>query len=302
MSDFTHDAWGIYVALITLVSIVACGVLLKAMSTKRPAARDQIDTTGHTWDGDLTEWNNPLPLWWMWLFYITIVFGLVYLVLYPGLGAYEGTFGWSSSGQYQRERTEAAKAYKPVFERYAQQDVQTVAADAGARQIGQRLFMSYCAQCHGSDAGGSRGFPSLRDGDWLYGGAPEAIRTSITDGRTGLMPPMAKAVGNDEDVKDVAHYVLKLAGRTYDSLRAFRGKAKFDSVCAACHGANGTGNPQIGAANLTDEIWLHGGSEAWIIETINKGRKSIMPPHRNFLDADRIHLLTAYIYGLSQAK
>jgi cytochrome c oxidase cbb3-type subunit 3 len=299
VSDFFSDGWGIYIAVMTVASIIACAVLLQSLSTRRRGAGEPVETTGHTWDGDLAEWNNPLPRWWMWLFYITIVFSLAYLVFYPGLGAYEGVLKWSSGGQYENERAQADKAYKPIFEKYASQDVPVVAADGEARQIGQRLFLNYCAQCHGSDAGGSRGFPSLRDRDWLYGGAPEAIRTSIAEGRSGVMPPMGKALGGSEDVKDVAHYVLTLSGRTADSLRAYRGKLKFDTTCAACHGAQGGGNPQIGAPNLTDEVWLHGGTQAAIIESIEKGRGGKMPPHKGFLDADKIHLLTAYVYGLS---
>ena len=302
MSDFLNEGWGIYIALMTIASIGGCAVLLKSMSTKRSARAEQVDTTGHVWDEDLTEWNNPLPLWWMWLFYITIVFSVGYLVLYPGLGAYGGYFGWSSSGEYGEERKRADETYKPIFERYVKQEVKAVAGDADARRIGQRLFLSYCAQCHGSDAGGSRGFPSLRDADWLYGGEPEAIRTSISEGRGGLMPPMGAAVGSTEDVRDVAHYVLKLAGRTNDSLRAYRGKTKFETVCAACHGAAGKGNPQIGAPNLTDDVWLHGGSEASIVETITNGRRGTMPAHKEILDGDKIHLLTAYVYGLSAAR
>lgn len=302
MSDFVHDGWGIYVAVMTIASIIACAVLLKSVSTKRPRAGEQMDTTGHVWDGDLAEWNNPLPLWWMWLFYLTIVFAIAYLLLYPGLGAYRGFFGWSSGEQYEEERAEAARTYKPIFDKYAKQDVPAVAADPEARLIGQRLFLNSCAQCHGSDAGGSRGFPSLRDRDWLYGGDPETIRMSITEGRAGVMPPMGSALGSSEDVRDVAQYVLKLAGRTSDSLRAYRGKIKFEATCAACHGANGKGNPQIGAANLVDEVWLHGSSEASIIETITQGRRSVMPAHKELLDAEKIHLLTAYVFGLSAEK
>jgi cytochrome c oxidase cbb3-type subunit 3 len=302
MSDFVNDGWGIYVAIMTIASVIACAVLLRSMSTRRPRPDEHVATTGHTWDDDLTEWNNPLPRWWMWLFYLTIVFSLAYVVLYPGLGAYEGVLGWSSDGQYQRERAEAEKTYGPIFQKYARQEVQTVAADAEARQIGQRLFLNYCAQCHGSDAGGSRGFPSLRDGDWLYGGEPEAIRASIMNGRAGVMPPMGKALGGAEDVKDVAHYVLKLSGRTSDSLRAYRGKIKFDAICAACHGTQGKGNRQIGAPDLTDDVWLHGGSQSAIIETIEKGRTGAMPAHKGFLDADKIHMLTSYVYGLSAPK
>ncbi|MDH5533964.1 MAG: cytochrome-c oxidase, cbb3-type subunit III [Betaproteobacteria bacterium] len=300
MSDFTHEAWSIYIAVITLVSIVACAVLLKALSTRRVAKDEKVGTTGHTWDEDLEEWNHPLPRWWIWLFYITIWFSLAYLVLYPGLGSFAGYYGWSSHGQYEQEQQRAQAAYGPIFERYLKQEVAAVAADPEARQIGQRLFLNYCAQCHGSDAGGSRGFPSLRDADWLYGGEPEAIRASISEGRTGVMPPMGAAVGGDESVRDVAQYVLKLGGRTHDSLRAFRGEAKFKAVCAACHGPDGKGNPQIGAPNLADEVWLHGGSESWIIDIINKGRTSVMPAHRDFLDNGKIHLLTAYVYGQAQ--
>ncbi|MGE5522571.1 MAG: cytochrome-c oxidase, cbb3-type subunit III [Rhodospirillaceae bacterium] len=299
MSDFFHDAWGIYIAVITMASIVACAALLKSMSTKRKAAAELIDTTGHTWDGDLTEWDNPLPRWWMWLFYMTIVFGLIYLALYPGLGTYQGLLGWSSNGQYREEAAQAAQAYKPIFDRYVEQDVTAVAADPEARQIGQRLFLTYCAQCHGSDAGGSRGFPSLRDRDWLYGGEPEAIRASIAHGRSGVMPPMEKALGGSQDAKDVAQYLFKLGGRTSDSLSAYRGKQKFETVCAGCHGADAKGNRAIGAPNLTDEVWLHGSSEAAIVETITKGRTSKMPAHEPILDAAKIHLLTAYVYGLS---
>jgi cytochrome c oxidase cbb3-type subunit III len=299
MSDFIHSGWGIYIAVATLVSIAACAVLLKAMSTRK-SREEPVGTTGHTWDEDLAEWNNPLPRWWAWLFYITIVFGLVYLALYPGLGAYQGYFGWSSTGQYKSERAQAAAVYGPVFDRYMKKDVALVAADPEARQMGQRLFLNYCAQCHGSDAGGSRGFPNLRDRDWQWGGEPEAIRTSIADGRNGVMPPMGAAVGGGENVRDVTHYVLKLAGRTHDNLRAFRGKAKFDANCAACHGPEGKGNTQLGAPNLTNNIWLHGGSEASIMESITRGRSGVMPAHQDLLDAGKIHLLTAYLYGLSR--
>ena len=309
MSDFTSEVWGIYIALITLVSIIACAVLLKALSTKRAAPSQQVGTTGHTWDEDLTEWNHPLPRWWMWLFYITIVFSLVYLVLYPGLGSYAGYFGWSSQGQYQQERSKAAAAYNPIFDRFLKQDIKAVAADAEARQMGQRLFLTYCAQCHGSDAGGARGFPNLRDQDWLYGGDPETIKASIANGRNGLMPALGAVVGGDEGAKDVAHYVLSLSGRTHDSLRASRGKSTFNTVCVACHGADGKGNPALGAPNLTDNIWLYGGSEKTIIETVMKGRRAdtaaagatatAMPAHKDFLDEGKIHLLAAYVWGLS---
>jgi len=171
-----------------------------------------------------------------------------------------------------------------------------------ALAIGQKLFLNHCAQCHASDGGGSRGFPSLTDTDWLWGGAPEAIRTSITEGRNGVMPPLGAALGGEDDVKNVAHYVLSLSGRTHDKLRAFSGKPKFQQVCAACHGAEGKGNQQLGAPNLTDGVWLHGSGETAIIEQITKGRSNQMPAHKDLLSPAKIHLLTAYVYSLSQGE
>jgi cytochrome c oxidase cbb3-type subunit 3 len=298
MSDFVHDGWSFYIAIITVVSLLACGVFLKALSTQKLAKGEQAETTGHAWDG-LQELNNPLPRWWMWLFYITIVFSFGYLILYPGLGSYAGYLGWSSQGQYRDEQKQAAALYGPVIDRFLKQDALAVAANAEAREIGQRLFLNYCAQCHGSDAGGSRGYPSLRDSDWLYGGTTDAIRTTILGGRNGVMPPLGAALGGSEDVRDVVHHVLSLAGRTHDGLRAQRGKPKFAATCVACHGADGKGNQQIGAPNLTDDIWLHGGTEAAITESIVKGRMNQMPAHKDFLDEGKIHLLTAYVLGIS---
>lgn len=300
MSDFTGELWGVFIAVITMVSIAACAVLLASLTTRKVPKGESVQTTGHVWDEDLAEWNNPLPRWWIWLFYVTIVFGLAYLVLYPGLGRYQGWFAWTSTGEHQAERDVAAAQYGPLYAAFAAKDVKALAADPQARIVGQRLFLSHCAQCHGSDAGGARGYPSLRDGDWLYGGEPEAIKASITNGRNGTMPALGAAVGGDQGAKDVAHYVLSLSGRTHDTLRAFRGKKSFDTVCAACHGAEGKGNPQLGAPNLTDSIWLHGGSEAAIIETVMKGRKGEMPAHKAFLDADKIHVLAGYVYSLSR--
>jgi cytochrome c oxidase cbb3-type subunit III len=299
VSDFTSDFWGWYVAVMTVASVLACGVLLYTCSTKKPGG-GTLDTTGHTWDEDLSEWNNPLPRWWMWLFYITIVFGLVYIALYPGLGNYAGALGWTSSSQYTEEQRQAAAQYGPIFETYLQQDIVAVAANPEARAIGQRLFLNYCSQCHGSDAGGSKGFPNLRDADWLYGGEPETIKTSIANGRNGVMPPMGAALGSDSDVKNVAHYVMSLSGRTHDELRAAQGRQKFAGACAACHMPTGKGNPALGAPNLTDATWLHGGTEAAIMDTIRRGRINSMPAHKAFLDDGKIHLLAAYVYSLSQ--
>ncbi len=308
MSDFTSSFWEFYVGIITVVSIVACAVLLQTMSSRRVAG-GTTQTTGHIWDEDLGEYNNPLPRWWIWLFYITIVFGVVYLLLYPGLGIYAGSYKWTSSGEYEAEVKEANAQYGPLFEKYAAQDLKQLAADPQARAIGQKLFLNYCAQCHGSDAAGGKGFPNLTDHDWLYGGDPETIKTSIMNGRNGVMPALGTALG-DEATKDVLNYVLSLSGRSHDSARAGRGREKFATICAACHGPDGKGNQTLGAPNLTDNIWEYGGSEADIIETITKGRginsltpgASAMPAHRELLGEAKIHILAAYVYGLSSPQ
>ena len=294
MSDFTSEFWSVYIALITIVSIIACGVLLFSMSS----ATGGDGTTGHTWDEDLKERNSPLPRWWIWMFLITLVFAAGYLVVYPGLGSYAGTFGWSSKGQYDGEQQRAAKDYGPIFDKFLQESVEAVAANAEARGMGQRIFVNNCAQCHGSDAKGGIG-PNLTDGIWLYGGEPATIKTTITDGRLGLMPPMGAAVGSPEAIKDVANYVRSLSGLQHDAAAADRGKAKFMEICAACHGADGKGKRELHSANLTDADWLYGSAEATIVETITKGRKGQMPSFKGTLDEAKIHLLTAYVYGLS---
>jgi cytochrome c oxidase cbb3-type subunit 3 len=311
MSDFTSDFWSLYVTVLSLVSILACGVLLFAMGRMRvkastPKASGAAgNTTGHVWDEDLAEYNNPLPRWWMWLFYITIVFSLGYLVLYPGLGNVPGVLGWTSAGAHASEVKELDATVAPLYAKYLAMDVKQVAVDAKARAMGERLFLNHCAQCHGSDAGGAKGFPSLRDKDWLYGGEPDVIKASITNGRNGIMPPFGPALGG-EGVKNVAQYVRSLSGQPVNGLLAQLGKPLFLQNCAACHGIDGKGNPQVGAPNLTDSIWLYGGSEVTVTETITKGRGQAstvtrMPAHKDLLDDGKIQLLTAYVWGLSNA-
>ncbi len=298
MNEFTSGFWDLYIALITLASIAACGVLLLAQS-KRRVPGGQSETTGHVWDEDLGEYNNPLPRWWMWLFWITIVFGVVYLVLYPGLGSFKGVWNWTQVSQLEAETARHEEKFGPLYERYAQMEVKALAAEPRALAIGERLFLNHCAQCHASDGAGSRGFPNLTDRDWLWGGTPEAIKASIAQGRAGVMPPMGAALG-EQGTKDAAHYVMSLSGLAHDSIRAARGQPLFAQNCAACHGADGKGNTLLGAPNLTDNTWLYGAAEPVIIETIVKGRMNQMPAQADLLGAARIHLLTAYVLSLSQ--
>lgn len=298
MSDFTSGFWSLYVAGITLAGIVGCAVLLWATSKRRASGGAAQETTGHVWDENLQEMNNPLPRWWVGLFIITIVFGLGYLVAYPGLGSYEGELKWSQKGQYEGEVAKAEEALKPLYAQFTAKSIPELAGDANAMAVGDRLFMNNCAQCHGSDARGSKSFPNLADGDWLHGGEPEKIVETITKGRVGNMPPMAAAVGTSDDVKNVAHYVLSLSNSPHDSLRAQLGKPKF-AACAACHGADGKGNPALGAPNLTDDVWLHGWGEQAIVNIINNGKVNEMPAQEGKLTEAQIHVLAAYVWGLS---
>ncbi|MBB3222309.1 cytochrome-c oxidase, cbb3-type subunit III [Pseudoduganella umbonata] len=303
MSDFTSDFWNLYIAVLTVLGIVGCGVLLYTQSVHRLSAADaaagKAATTGHVWDDDLTELNTPMPRWWMWLFYLTIVFGAAYLFLYPGLGTYAGKLGWQSAGQYREELAKADDAYGPLFDKYRRQDLKAVAADPQARAMGERLFLTYCAQCHGSDARGNKGFPNLADKDWLHGGEPDTIKQTIMNGRHGVMPPMGAAIGSDKDVENVAHYVLSLSGSSVaDPIKSVFGKSKF-TACLACHGASGTGNRALGAPNLADKTWLYGGSAETIMETIRKGRDNTMPAFGDFLGEGKVHVLSAYVWGLS---
>ncbi len=297
MSDFTSNFWSVYVAGITVISIAAC-LLLLWFSGKARAMTASDNTTGHVWDGDLREMNNPLPRWWVGLFLITIAFAAVYLYLYPGLGASAGSYGWSSHGQYEAEVAKGDAEVAPLYARFLAMKVEDVSKDPQAHAIGERLFMNNCSQCHGSDAHGGKGFPNLTDNDWLHGGTPEKIVESITKGRVGNMPPMAAAVGTADDVKNVANYVLSLSGSPNDSVRANLGKEKF-VVCAACHGPDGKGMQAVGSANLTDNIWLHGFGENAIIAMVNNGKVNVMPAQESKLSAAQIHVLASYVWGLS---
>ena len=301
MADFTSGFWDYYVALITVLSIAGCGLLLWSQSKHKvrlDAEGNPEKTTGHVWDDDLTELNTPMPRWWMGLFWLTIVFSVAYLILYPGLGSYAGKLGWNSTGEYQAELEKARADYGPLFAKYAGQDMKAVAADPQAQEIGQRLFLTYCSQCHGSDARGNKGYPNLTDKDWLYGGEPSVIKATIMAGRNGMMPPMGAALGSDKDVEAVAHYVRNLSGLTADPVKVAFGKPKF-AACVACHGADGTGNQALGAPNLADKVWLYGGSAETVMETIRKGRSNAMPAFGEFLGEEKVHVLAAYVWGLS---
>ena len=303
MSDFFSGGWSIFVAVSTIVGLVACLLLLVIAARRRVMSQgsggQDDNTTGHVWDVDLRELTNPLRRWWMVLFVVTVVFSVIYLWLYPGLGSAKGSLNWTSTGQYEAEQARARAAIAPLYARFAAMDEKQLAADVQAMAIGERLFINNCAACHGSDGRGSKGFPNLTDSDWLWGGSFADVQKTITEGRNGVMPPMAEAIGGGDNVRNIAQYVLSLAGSPHDSVAAQLGKPKF-AVCAACHGPEGKGNPAVGAPNLTDKVWLHGWGEEAIAAMVNNGKNNAMPAQASRLTPEQIRVLAAYVLRLSQ--
>lgn len=305
--------WGIWVMIVVALSVIWIIYLVFSQSKaagKIPDGEENADLTGHRWDEEdgyvLEEYDNPLPKWWLWMFYLLITTAVLYLTLYPGFGLWRGLFGWSSVGQYREEVKQANASFEPIFEQYMSVPIEELSKNPVAIQTASNLFKTYCIQCHGSNAKGQVGFPNLTDKDWLYGGSPAEIQQTITNGRLGVMPARGglslEDIGGSEGIKDVANYVLSLSGSTHDVARAKRGEVVFKKVCFSCHGADGKGNKLIGAPNLTDKIWLHGSSEEAIIKVITNGVQNQMPAWKTFLGDARIHLLTAYVWGLSNNK
>ncbi|MGB5856686.1 MAG: cytochrome-c oxidase, cbb3-type subunit III [Oceanisphaera sp.] len=318
----------VFVTVISLGTIFGCLALLIWCSRDKMGMEDGAPT-GHTYDG-ITELNNPLPKWWSYLFVFMVIFSLGYLALYPGLGNYKGLLGWTSSNQqvkslaeyneaaetartdglfvqYDREMIKADEVFGAKFRELTYEAdgttylaIADIAQNENATKVGQRLFLQNCAQCHGSDARGARGFPNLTDGDWLHGGEPAQIKKTIMDGRQGVMAPWGAMLG-DDGVREVASYVLSLSGRKVDAVEAQKGEARF-AICAACHGADAKGQTIMGAPNLTDNIWLYGGSRAAVEDTIRHGRHGVMPAWKDILGEDKIQLLSAYVYSLSNVK
>jgi len=292
------DFWSIWISVITIAVILGC--LLLVVGTRKSEVHKETTTEvlKHSFDG-VEELDNPLPRWWFNMFILTIVFGVVYLFLYPGLGNYKGYLNWTSYNQWEEEMAYAEKHYQPVFSRYAQLSVEQISNDEKAGQIGQRMFANNCALCHGQGGVGAFGFPNLTDSDWLYGGAGDTIEATITNGRNGAMPPWGAILGED-GIRNVTSYVMSISGQTADPKLAAKGKVTFQSTCVACHGADAKGNLTLGAPNLTDNTWLYGGSFEKVSHTIRQGRSGMMPAHKNLLNQDKIHLIAGYVYGLSR--
>lgn len=320
MSNF----WSIWISVLTIVVIVGCFILLKVVN-KNYTGVEEGKSMGHEFDG-IEELNNPLPKWWAYMFYLTIVFGVIYLALYPGLGNYKGLFGWTSSNQsigteqglkadsaaaleaakaenrlsqYDREVAQADEKYGPIFAAYLATPLEELVKDEEALKVGGRLFLQNCAQCHGSDARGSKGFPNLTDSDWLYGGDLATIKTTLMNGRNGMMPPKGGLPIEDSEIEGLAEYVVKLSGREHDEALAAQGQGSFMKGCFACHGMDAKGNKFMGAPNLTDNVWLYGGSRGVISESIVNGRAGVMPAWKDILGEEKVHVIAAYVYSLS---
>ncbi len=285
------------VAVVTILNVLACAWLIWWTALRRPGEVAAGEVKEHVWDGDLRERNNPMPRWWLILFFLTIIFGLVYLLLYPGV--IRGTLGWSEEREYREEMQRAQRQYAPIYAAFAARSVVELASDPKAVALGRSLFANTCINCHGSDARGAPGFPDLTDNDWLYGGTPDDIVRSITYGREGVMPPLGPALG-PQGVEEVVTYVESLSGRPEPADKVAAGKARF-VLCAACHGPDGKGNTAIGSKNLTNDIWLYGGSDATLRQTVTEGRHGKMPSHQ-WLGDDKIHLLAAYVYSMSHPQ
>lgn len=304
-SDFFSEFWHYYIAAFTVLGILFSLWLLSSQTTKKLAEGEQAEALAPTWDGDLQELNNPLPRWWMWMFYGLIVFGIGYLVLYPGMGKFGGTLGWSSFQEWKDDKDAVDAEFDKVMAPFKDQDIMAVAADPKAREMGQNLYMTYCSQCHGSSGEGGKGFPNLKDGQWLFGGTPDDIKASIAGGRIAEMPAMGDAVGGEQGAREVANYVLSLGGKPHDATLAAAGQAKY-AACSGCHGEDGKGMPVASFPDLTDDAWQYGGSESAIAQSIMKGRKGGMPAQSQAsggaLNDSKIHLLAAYVWGLGGGK
>lgn len=295
--------WQIFVFVIVLASFIAHFVFLHLTSRFKASEKHKVggeNTTGHRWDGDLQEFNNPLPRWWLGLFQLTVVFSIGYLILYPGSGIYDGTLNWSQTDQYEQQVAEADARYGEVFAGYVAQDLSAMKQDDDAMEAGLNIYGNECAQCHGSDARGAHGFPNLTDDAWLWGGSYEQITATLTNGRNGIMPPWGAALGGEPSVTQVAHYVRSLSGLEHDAAQATAGQQKYMLFCVACHGPDGGGNQLLGAPNLADGDWLYDASIATISDIINNGRNNQMPAFGEKLSDDQIKVLAAYVQQLSE--
>ena len=294
--------WSLWIIVLTLTNLAL--ILWVLLANRKVAVKDDDDpenrTTGHVYDG-IEEFDNPLPKWWFQMFIITIIFTVIYLIIYPGLGNWKGIYpgGWTSVKQLESQQEKALAQYESSYGVYSQMPVKALVDEPKAMKMASRIFANNCAVCHGADGSGALGFPNLTDNDWLYGGSPEQIKETLINGRQAAMPGWSAILG-EKGINEVTQYVLSLSGQEHDAALVEAGQSIYASNCAACHSADAKGQYAVGAPNLTDDIWLYEGTPAGIRQTLRMGRNGIMPAQKDRLRKDKIHLLTAYVYSLSQ--
>ncbi len=295
--------WNWWVIIISVVSILGCWWLLhwtKGVGDEKTDESGLGEDSGHVWDDNIHELNTPLPRWWLHLFNITIVFALVYLAFFPGLGNFAGKLGWTQEGQYEAEMAAAEAAQEVVFAKFRDMSPEELIANEEARGIGGRLFGNNCAMCHGSDGRGAKGFPNLTDDDWQWGGSFDDVMTTLEQGRNAMMTPFGAVLG-ESGVREAVAYVQQLSGQKADPEMAAAGEKHFQTICMACHGMDGKGNQMLGAPNLTDDIWLYGSNPSDIEYAIINGRAGKMPSFNGLLNEDKRRILAAYVLGLSKS-
>jgi len=291
------DKLSLYVIFLVVGSILAYILLLYFTKSVKHGSSDPNEH--HSFDG-IVELNEPLPIWWLWLAIISIIFTIGYLFLYPGLGKIKGYFNWTSHKECEENILKNDRIYNPIYTSFFKENIENLSTNLKALKIGKSLFVNNCSLCHGLDAKGGNGFPNLTNSKWLYGGTPTDIKTTITNGRRGKMPPYGHIIGNESDIEATALYVLSLSGKEKESELTNKGKIKFTTICAACHGLNAKGNKYIGAPDLTEPQWIYGDTLKDIKTGIKNGRNGVMPAHKDVLTKEQIHILTAYIYSLNK--
>ena len=294
--------WHWFIVTGTIVFVLWCIWLVSWSAKQGPQNVADEDLVGHKWDGDIEEWNNPAPRWWLYLYFMTIFWAVGYMIMYPGLGAFDGTLGWSQQGQYEEEMAKAAARYEPIYENLAAMDFEELATNPDALKLGASLYASYCTTCHGSDARGAPGYPNLTDGNWLWGNSETQMTTTISNGRVAVMPVLVGALGGDDGIDNMVRYVRSLSGLVEADAGAMSMQPMFVALCSACHMVDGTGNQVLGGPNLTDDVWLYGSLEDDVRTTVTNGRNGVMPAHGDMLGDNRTKILAAYVYSLSASR
>lgn len=286
------DFWAGYIVVITGVTFVAL-VWFVANVYFSPA--DDAEIEHQVWDHDLREGNAPAPIWWFWLIFSLMVVSVVYLLLYPGLGNYNGVLEWSQGGEVESSRAAYVASFGDERARIAATEIDVLAGDPAMVAAGRRVYTVHCAACHGTEAEGQASlFPDLTDEHWQWGATAAAIEETIRSGRTAVMPPLLAALGEDS-VAGLARYVVALNdGTAADSVHD-AARTQFAALCGACHGADATGNTVLGAPDLTAGAWTYGGGFDQIFRSIAEGRTGQMPAFGDKLDTTQIRLLGAWL-------